>query len=80
MPQSPRSRGRRNGMILRNAAECARCGDVIESKHRHDFVSCTCGAIFVDGGKRYLRRGEMSPGDLIDSSETADVLSGSAKP
>ncbi len=41
-----------------------------------------------DGGKSYLRRGEMSSGDLIDRSESADILSvghrvsdsGSAKP
>lgn len=62
-------------MILRNAAECRRCGDVIESKHRHDFVACSCGAIFVDGGKAYLRRGENEPGTLIERSETPDILS-----
>jgi hypothetical protein len=44
-------------MIIRNAAQCAKCGDIIESKHRHDFVSCTCNAIFVDGGHAYLRSG-----------------------
>lgn len=42
--------------ILANKAKCLKCGDVIESKHRHDFVGCKCGAIFVDGGKEYLRR------------------------
>jgi hypothetical protein len=44
-------------IILQNKAKCTLCGDVIESKHRHDFVSCSCGNIFVDGGKEYLRRG-----------------------
>jgi hypothetical protein len=29
---------------------------MIISKHRHDFVTCTCGAISVDGGQAYLRR------------------------
>jgi hypothetical protein len=29
---------------------------MIISKHRHDFVTCTCGAISVDGGQDYLRR------------------------
>jgi hypothetical protein len=24
--------------------------------HRHDFVTCTCGSISVDGGQEYLRR------------------------
>jgi len=43
--------------ILKNSARCKSCGDIIESKHRHDWVSCKCGKIFVDGGLEYLRRG-----------------------
>lgn len=43
-------------MIIQNAALCLSCGDIIVSKHRHDFVECTCGAISVDGGQEYLRR------------------------
>jgi len=39
-----------------NCAKCAECGDVIESRHRHDFVWCKCGAIAVDGGQDYMRR------------------------
>lgn len=44
-------------MIIKNAARCRKCGVVIESKFRHDFVECKCGEIFVDGGHEYLRRG-----------------------
>ena len=58
--------------VLRNRAKCGRCGDVIESKHRHDFKSCSCGAIFIDGGKDYLRRGYEHKGDLIELSESDD--------
>lgn len=54
-------------MITRNAAQCVRCGDTIESKHRHDFQSCSCGAIFVDGGLEYVRRGG-NPEDFRDLS------------
>jgi hypothetical protein len=43
--------------LICNAIECAICHDVIESKHRHDFVRCKCGSVFVDGGLSYLRRG-----------------------
>jgi len=43
--------------ILRNRAQCLKCMDIIESTYRHDFVGCSCGAIFVDGGTDYLRRG-----------------------
>jgi hypothetical protein len=46
--------------IIRNAARCKKCGDLIVSTYCHDFVACSCGAIFVDGGREYLRRG----GDL----------------
>jgi hypothetical protein len=42
--------------LVRNAARCLKCGDVIESKHRHDFQKCRCGAIAVDGGLSYVRR------------------------
>lgn len=43
-------------MIIQNAVSCLACGDFIVSKHRHDFVTCTCGAVSVDGGQEYLRR------------------------
>jgi len=51
----------------KNKAKCKNCGDIIESKHRHDFVACSCfeneegnKGIFVDGGNDYWRYG----GDL----------------
>lgn len=43
-------------IIIRNAVICLECEDEIESKHRHDFVSCKCGGVAVDGGAAYLRR------------------------
>lgn len=42
--------------ILLNEVECNKCGDVIVSKHRHDYVTCKCEAVSVDGGMEYLRR------------------------
>lgn len=42
--------------ILRNAVRCKKCGDIIESKTSHDFQTCTCGNVSVDGGHLYLRR------------------------
>jgi len=54
-------------VIIQNAVTCLGCGDFIVSKHRHDFVTCTCGAISVDGGQSYLRRvGDF--GNSIDLS------------
>ena len=40
-------------MIIKNAIRCNICGDEIESKHRHDYVQCKCGACAVDGGHDY---------------------------
>ena len=56
-------------MITRNAARCLKCNDVIESKHRHNFVWCSCETIFVDGGLDYLKRGGW-PEYFEDLSET----------
>lgn len=42
--------------ILINKIKCKKCGDEIQSKHTHDFVTCKCGACSVDGGLDYLRR------------------------
>lgn len=54
--------------IKRNAARCRKCGDEIESMHRHDWRACQCGAIYVDGGLAYIRRGGH-PADVEDLSE-----------
>ena len=42
--------------ILKNRIRCLKCGDIIESKSVHDFVTYSCGACSVDGGHDYLRR------------------------
>jgi hypothetical protein len=34
---------------------CLKCKDVIQSKHVHDFVTCSCGSFSVDGGGDYTR-------------------------
>ena len=40
-----------------NAVRCVPCDEVLYSAHRHDFVSCSGGHVFVDGGSAYQRRG-----------------------
>jgi hypothetical protein len=58
--------------ITRNAAQCAKCGDLIVSKHRHDFVWCKCKSIAVDGGLTYLKRtGELQ--NIIEKSEYVEI-------
>ena len=61
--------------IIRNAIQCRHCGDVIESKSVHDFVTCSCGACSVDGGYEYLRRccATIPEKDYIELSEVAQT-------
>jgi len=42
--------------IISNQVECIICGDRPFSGHRHDYKSCKCGNVSVDGGQSYLRR------------------------
>ena len=41
--------------LIKNAFKCLYCGDVIESKHQHHFISCKCGKMSIDGGTSYIR-------------------------
>jgi hypothetical protein len=62
--------------IIRNAAKCLKCNDIIESKHVHDFVTCRCGAISVDGGHDYLKR-SFTPGSKYEDltiMEDPDII------
>jgi hypothetical protein len=56
-----------------NKAQCRICKDIIESKHRHDFVTCSGGHIFIDGGHDYQRCGTLKEGvtfeDIVWLSE-----------
>ena len=62
------------GDILENAAECGKCGDYIRSNNRHDYKSCSCGNISVDGGSWYARRVFTAPNyrDIIVMYKDAD--------
>ena len=63
--------------LIKNAAECPQCHDVIESTHRHDFKSCRCGGISVDGGLEYVRRlfRDELPIDRCEYREIPEVKS-----
>lgn len=49
-------------------AQCSECKDILESKHRHDFVKCQCGQSFLDGGDDYFRGG----GYIVPILDTED--------
>jgi len=48
-----------------NRAKCNLCQSVIVSTHQHDFVSCACGAIYIDGGNSYWRAGAKDFKNLL---------------
>jgi hypothetical protein len=54
--------------IVRNRAKCLHCNDIITSYHGHDYVTCLCGKISVDGGNQYLKRSFDKPTDYEDLS------------
>jgi hypothetical protein len=37
--------------------QCLDCGEIVVSLHRHDWRSCKCGKVFIDGGRDYVRYG-----------------------
>lgn len=54
--------------IIKNQAMCKTCGDIIESKTCHDFVTCSCGNLSIDGGKDYIRRSAKPGAKWIEMS------------
>jgi hypothetical protein len=56
--------------VIRNRLRCRKCDTIVESKHRHDFARCRCGACAADGGLEYLRR----VGDLDAMEELSEVV------
>lgn len=60
-------------IIIHNKIKCNYCKQIIESKYRHDFVTCKCGRVSVDGGKDYLKRTfTESSDDYEDLTELRD--------
>ena len=60
--------------IISNKIQCKHCGEVIESKHIHEFVTCKCETCSVDGGHYHLSRSyKNSPEeDYIELSEVEE--------
>lgn len=43
----------KNSKVNATVALC--CGTILHSKHRHDFVTCKCGQLSIDGGNDYIK-------------------------
>jgi len=64
--------------IMINIAVCKQCGEILQSKHRHDYVVCACpNQSMADGGLDYKRRGGVDMSLVIDcdSIKEAKALS-----
>jgi len=55
-----------NKVLIYNRAKCLICGDILESFHVHDFKSCSCGNISVDGGLQYIKRSAKNVDKIQD--------------
>lgn len=52
-----------------SAITCEKCLDTVYSRARHDFRSCTCGAVSIDGGPAYTKicyPGDTTPPKIFD--------------
>lgn len=54
--------------ILVNSIKCNHCGQQLISANRHDYNSCRCRKVSVDGGRDYLRRLYFRPEDYTELS------------
>jgi len=59
--------------ILQNSVLCLSCGDVIQSTHRHDYQTCSCRDVSVDGGYSYLKRSYAGPDSFLETSVVIDL-------
>lgn len=61
-------------IVIINKIRCKKCGDIVESKYRHDFKMCKCESVGVDGGHDYLRRtGNREDYEELSVAEEIDV-------
>lgn len=68
-----------NNLIISNQITCKKCGQSIYSATIHDFKTCKCGAVSVDGGQDYLRRvGKrediLEQSIIMDKSDIEELL------
>ena len=60
-------------IVIKNSIQCNLCEDIIESKFRHNYVECSCGSCFVDGGHDHQRIGYAEEGCYTNLSVYEEV-------
>jgi len=58
-------------MTIVTAIKCPKCKDTIFSRSRHDFHSCSCKLISIDGGFEYTR--VLYPTGMKNPPKTFDL-------
>jgi hypothetical protein len=58
------------GSIRLNRAQCLLCNEIITSDNRHDYKSCKCKNLSVDGGSWYSKR---SCKDINNYTELSEI-------
>lgn len=61
-------------LIVANRGTCSKCGDHVLSLGRHDFVKCSCGESFIDGGFEYVRYGGACIPDTVFSIDPIEKI------
>lgn len=57
-------------VLTKNAVKCLVCNTVLESKYRHNFVTCGCpNETFTDGGLVYQRLGSKDLDKVVSLAE-----------
>jgi hypothetical protein len=59
--------------IICNQARCSKCNTLVISHSTHDFKSCTCKNLSVDGGRAYLKRSWSRMWDYEEESIYSDA-------
>lgn len=59
--------------IKRNRAQCLICNEIIESTYTHDYTTCSCGNVSVDGGHDYLKRAVKEMSGFLEMAETEEA-------
>lgn len=62
--------------LIKNQAQCLLCNDIITSTSLHNFVTCKCGNLSVDGGNYYAKRLYEKKESYLDLSEYEDIVQG----
>tara|TARA_R110000824_G_scaffold1643_4_gene8139 strand:+ start:9316 stop:9561 length:246 start_codon:yes stop_codon:yes gene_type:complete len=55
------------------AVHCLGCGDKIYSRAPHDFRHCSCGQVYVDGGRSYFKYGANPEAEFKTTEVDIDV-------